>query len=72
MVSPPTVSDPEETEPVTIALPETVRVAAETEPVAVTLVEKLPAPTTSKATVGAVVPIPNRLEKDAVPLVKIC
>ena len=46
--------------------------AAETDPVAVTFVEKLPAPTTSSSTVGAVVPIPSLFEKEAVPLVKIC
>ena len=52
--------------------PPTVSDPVETEPVTVTFVEKLPAPTTSKATVGAVVPIPNRLLNDAVPDVKIC
>ena len=71
-MSPPTVKLPEETEPVTIALPDTVRVADETDPVTVTFVEKLPAPTTSKATDGAVVPIPSLFENDAVPDVKIC
>jgi len=30
-----------------------------------------PEPTTSRATVGAVVPIPKRLENEAVPAVKI-
>ena len=52
--------------------PPTVKEAVDTDPVTVRFVEKLPAPTTSKATVGAVVPIPNRLENDAVPEVKIC
>jgi hypothetical protein len=41
-------------------------------PFTVRSVENMPAPTTSRATVGAVVPIPRRLEKDAVPDVKIC
>ena len=72
MVSPPTVKDPAEADPVTTAFPEMDKVEAETDPVAVTFVEKLPAPTTSKAADGAVVPIPRRLENEAVPEVKIC
>ena len=59
-------------DPVTTAFPEMDKVEADTDPVAVTFVEKLPAPTTSKATDGAVVPIPRRLENEAVPAVKIC
>ena len=66
------VASPKVVLPLMLALPVTFKDAPETDPVAVTFVEKLPAPTTSKATVGAVVPIPRRLENEAVPAVKIC
>ena len=72
IVSPPTVIEPALTDPVTLAFVETVKVAAETEPVTLRFVENAPAPTTSRATVGAVVPTPRRLENEAVPEVKIC
>ena len=72
MVSPPTVKVPALADPVTTALPEMDKVEADTDPVAVTFVLKLPAPTTSSSTVGAVVPIPSLFENDAVPAVKIC
>ena len=70
-VLPPTVKDPTEADPVILALVETLNAPVETEPVTVTFCEKRPEPTTSSATVGAVVPIPNRFENDAVPAVKI-